>query len=68
MLLFNCSSVFAFLQTSVNINFGIARESDTQDTLLISKMRRKKNANLLSFVHTELLETNIIGVIILTFI
>ena len=35
--------------------------SDTQDKLLVSKMRRK-NANLLSFLHTELLEKNIIGV------
>ena len=61
MLPFNCSCVFAFLQTSLDINFKIARDSDSQNTLLISKMRRK-NANLLSFVDTELLETNIVGV------
>ena len=61
MLPCNCSYVFVFLQTSLIIDFGIARYSDSQDTLFVSKMRRK-NANLLSFVHTELLETNIIGV------
>ena len=53
--------VFVFLKTSLNINIGIARDSDTQETLLVSKMRRD-NTNLLSLVDTELLETNIIGI------
>ena len=52
----NCSCVFAFLQISLSINFGIAKGSDTQDTLLVSQMR-KKNVNHLPFVHTELLQT-----------
>ena len=49
MLPFNCSCLFVCLQTSLNINFGIARDSDSRDMLVVSKMH-KKNANLLSFV------------------
>ena len=62
MLPFNRFSVFAFLQTSLNTNNGIARDSDTQDTLLISKVyvkKKEKKDHLLSFDHTELLETKI---------
>ena len=42
MLPFNCSCVFVCLQTSLGINFGIARDSDTRDMLVVSKMRKKK--------------------------
>ena len=42
MLPCNCSCVFVFLEASINTNFGIARDSDTQDTLLVSKMSREK--------------------------
>ena len=53
MLPFNCSCVFVFLQASLNINFGIAKDSDTQDMQFVLKMRRKK-CYPFSFVHTEL--------------
>ena len=56
-----CSCIFVFLQTSLKIDFRTASVSDTRDTLLVQKMRRE-NANLLYFVHTALLETNIIEV------
>ena len=61
MLPCTCSCVFVFLQTSLNINFETARDSDTQEMLLVQKVHRK-NANFLSFVHTALLETSVIGV------
>ena len=54
MLPFNCSCVFVLPQASLNINFGIARDSDTQDMLFVLKMRRKKRYPF-SFVHTELI-------------
>ena len=53
--------VLLFFYSCKHHSPSIARDTDTQDTLLISKMRRK-NANLLSFVHRELLETNIIRI------
>ena len=58
MLPCNYSCVFVFLQRSFNTIFGIASDSDTQHWY--QKCVEKENANLLSFVHTELLETNVI--------